>query len=98
MFPLHFWFVNWAFRLFTLTVLCFTICIARSHTYPRGNVFILAGFLVLLVCYLTLMAWGPAMDNPRGVMIQVVGQKLIVYASVLSVLILALHARAWLRK
>lgn len=94
----HLWFVNWAFQLFTLATLCFTICIMLSRCYPRGDGLILAGFTVLLISYVMLLNLGPSMDTPRGLMIMVAGQKVIAYASVISVLILALRARQFVVK
>ena len=92
----HLWFVNWAFRFFTLATLCFTVCIMRSPNYPKSDGWLLAGFTLLLISYILLLNYGPGMDTPRGLMIMVVGQKIIAYASILCVLILALHARKWI--
>ena len=66
---------------------------AREPDYPNrfGSVFV--GFAVLLVSYVLLLIAGPAYDSPEGIMVQAIGQKTIVYASVISIFIQAYGAK-----
>jgi hypothetical protein len=86
----HYQFVIWAFRFFPLAVCFYIPAIFLHPTFPRGYGWLLVGFLLALVAYLLLLEFGPsATSSPLGNMIQVVGQKLIVYASIGCVLFLA---------
>lgn len=88
--PAHIEFVKWAFRAFPLAVACYTIVIFRHTAYPQRFAWLFVGFGVLLVAYLLLLEFGPEVTTPDGLLIQATGQKLIVYASILSV-----GAQAW---
>jgi hypothetical membrane protein len=84
--PIHARFVMWAFRLFAAAVLFHIAAIFRHSTYPRRYGWALAGFLVLLTGYILLLQFGPSpFRTHRGEVIQAVGQKIIVYASIISV-------------
>ncbi|MFC2029190.1 DUF998 domain-containing protein [Chloroflexota bacterium] len=89
----HLTIMMWAFRTFTVAVICYTIAIFREPDYPNRYGFVFVAFGVLLVLYVLLLVAGPAYDSPEGIVIQAVGQKIIVYASVTSVLIQAYGAR-----
>ncbi|MGC1254079.1 MAG: hypothetical protein WA867_00890, partial [Candidatus Acidiferrales bacterium] len=54
--------------------------------------FVFVAFAVLLAGYVLLLTTGPAPNSHEGLRVQVLGQKLIVYASVVSVLVQALIA------
>jgi len=87
---LHVFFVMWAFRLFPLAVFFYAIAIFRQADYPKafGWVFIIFG--MLLVAYIFLLEFGPsAMDSITGQVIQAAGQKVIVYASIGSIMVQA---------
>lgn len=87
---LHVFFVMWAFRLFPAAVLLYVPAIFRQRDYPRiyGWVFILFG--LLLIAYILLLELGPSAGaSLTGQIIQVTGQKVIVYASIISILIQA---------
>ena len=83
----------WAFRTFTVAVICYTIAIFREREYPNRFGFVFLAFAVLLVLYVLLLVAGPAYDSPEGIIVQAVGQKIIVYASVTSIFIQASGAR-----
>jgi hypothetical protein len=85
-------FVMWAFRLFPAAVLCYTIAMFRV-SYPRLYAYELIAFFVLLVAYMLLLEFGPDIKTYSGMVIQAVGQKIIVYASIISVMIQARGAR-----
>jgi hypothetical membrane protein len=89
----HLTIMMWAFRTFTVAAICYTIAIFREPDYPNGFGFAFIACGVLLVLYVLLLVVGPAVDSPEGIVIQAVGQKIIVYASVISVLTQAYGAR-----
>jgi hypothetical membrane protein len=83
---IHGSFVNWAFRLFAAAVLFYSIAIFRHSNYPRRYGWALVGFLAFLIGYILLLQFGPSpFRSHRGEVIQAVGQKIIVYASIISV-------------
>jgi hypothetical membrane protein len=88
----HILFVTWAFRLFPLAVLCFTLVMFNTTNLPRGYAYVFLGFFGLLVAYYLLLIQGPGFETPRGLVIQALGQKIIVYASLVSILIVSLGA------
>jgi hypothetical membrane protein len=90
---LHLAVMMWAFRTFTVAVICYTIAIFRERNYPNRFGFIFVAFAVLLFLYVLLLVAGPAYDSPEGIMVQAIGQKIIVYASVTSIFIQASGAR-----
>ena len=83
--PAHAQFVIWAFRLFPLAVLCYVIALFLDRDYPRRYAWVFAIFCLLLIGYYLLMTHGPEFASPQGLVIQAVGQKVIVYASILSI-------------
>jgi hypothetical protein len=85
--PGHTQSVMWAFRLFPAAVLVYTVVMFREKGYPRGYAWELFVFLAFLIGYLVLLEVGPDIKSQAGMMIQAVGQKIIVYASIISVMI-----------
>lgn len=94
----HAVYVVWAFRFFLLSSLCFSLVIVRQNLYPRALAGIFAVFTALLFAYLLLLARGPDTDSLRGLMIQAIGQKLIVYAAIACVGAQALCARRFVMR
>jgi hypothetical membrane protein len=88
----HVQFVMWAFRLLPLAILCFTLVMFNTRTFPRGYAYTLLGYFGLLVAYFLLLTQGPGFETPHGLIIQAVGQKIIVYASIVSIMIVSLGA------
>ena len=82
--------VIWAFRFFLLSAGSFSAVIVRQRRYPRAYAWIFGAFTLLLFGYIMLIIDGPYPDTIRGLMIQATGQKVIVYAAILSV-----GAQAW---
>jgi hypothetical protein len=93
----HIFFVLWAFRLFPVGVFFFAIAIFSEPGYPKRYAFLLIGFGVLLVAYIGLLENGPSPSTPDGLIIQVTGQKVISYASILSVLLQAAGAKRYIQ-
>jgi hypothetical protein len=94
---LHAQCVLWAFRCFTLAVICALAALRYRPDYPRLASGIFAVFSLLLVGYVLLITRGPSTHTLEGLMIQATGQKIIVYASILAVFAQAVvawrHAR-----
>ena len=88
----HAEFVRWAFRLFPLAVLCYALAMHREQ-YSRREQVVFVVFFGLLVAYLLLLEFGPSVESYYGMLIQAVGQKIIVFASIISVMIQASAAR-----
>ncbi|HLW38167.1 MAG TPA: hypothetical protein VKR99_07035 [Candidatus Eremiobacteraceae bacterium] len=94
----HNGFVQWAFRLFLAAVVLLIIAIAFEPRFPRHFLYIFAGFAVVLAAYVLLLTFGPATSTPQGSAIQATGQKIIVYASILTVFIQSLSAGAMIKE
>ncbi len=93
----HMAFVMWAFRTFPIAVILYAVAILREPDYPNRYGFALVVFTTLLVLYLVLLTIGPGPDSPEGLLIQVVGQRIIVYAMIISMFIQAYGARKLLQ-
>jgi len=89
---MHTFFVMWAFRFFPVCILLYTLTILLNHSYPRKNAIIFGIFTALLFAYLILLTQGPDYRSPDGLVIQATGQKIIVYASIICILIQAFAA------
>lgn len=92
----HEQFVNAAFGFLLVFVLCLGYLEVRAG-WPRRLV--VANFLyaALLAIYVYLLFWGPSTEYERGLVIQVVAQKVIVYGSILNLGWQALKFRQALR-
>jgi hypothetical protein len=91
-------FVQWAFRSFLLAVVLCAVAGFAAPRFPRRFGWVFVGFAILLAAYVALLTFGPRADTAQGAAIQATAQKIIVYASVLTVLVQALSARAFLRR
>ena len=89
----HIAFTKWAFRLFPLAALLYSVVIFRSPDFPARFGWVFLGFAVLLIGYILLLEFGPSPKSDAGLTIQVAGQKVIVYATILSVMVVAIGAR-----
>jgi len=96
--PAHIQFVMWAFRLFPLAVLFYVPVLFVDKTYPKLYAWVFTVFCLMLIGYYLLMTNGPSFTSPEGLVIQVVGQKVISYASILSIGIQSLGAYRTLGK
>ena len=90
---LHEWghgvFVDWAFRMFLLAVVLYTVAILAQRDYPKRLALVFALFAILLAAYVVLITIGPSTDTASGLKIQVTGQKIIVYAAIIAIFIQA---------
>ncbi len=90
---LHTQLVYLAFETFTAASILYSVVLERERRYPKRFAVIFGVFAFLLLLYLGLLFGGPSIQTPQGVLIQATGQKIIVYASIISVLIQAVGAR-----
>jgi hypothetical protein len=92
----HEQFVNAAFGFLLVFVLCLGYLEIRAGWLRRLIVtnFVYAG---LLAAYVYLLFWGPSTEYERGLVIQVVAQKVIVYSSIVNLGWQALGFRRALR-
>ena len=95
--PAHILFVMWAFRLFPLAVLFYVPAMFMDKHYPKVYAWVFTVFCLMLIGYYILLTSGPDFDTANGLVIQVVGQKVIAYASILSIGIQSMGAYKFLR-
>ena len=93
----HEQFVNVAFGFLLIFVLCLGYLEVRAG-WPHRLVVCNFLYAVLLAVYVYLLFWGPSTDYERGLVIQVVAQKVIVYASIVNLGWQALGFRSALRR
>jgi hypothetical protein len=86
-------FVLWAFRTFPMAAFLYAIAIFRDQHYPNRFALVFLVFGALLIFYVLLLELGPGIHTSEGVTIQATGQKIIVYASILSIMVEACYAR-----
>lgn len=92
----HNQFVLWAFRLFLLAAICSgTAAVLGPRT--RACAYVFASFSALLIAYITLLTIGPPAGTATGAAVQATAQKIIVYASVLTILVVSLLALKFAR-
>jgi hypothetical membrane protein len=90
---LHSDFTRFAFYLFPIAAILAAIAILRKPSYPKRYALVFGLFALLLIAYIILLVAGPSPRTPEGMVIQATGQKLIAYASIISILIEALGAQ-----
>lgn len=60
--------------------------------FPRRFAYVFGAFALLLAGYVTLITAGPSAATSQGAAIQATAQKIIVYASIITVLVQARFA------
>ncbi len=91
---IHIFFVYWSFVFLLLSLLLLMICIYGTPGYPKvyGHLLLLTN--LILAGYVGLLFYGPnPYTSDDGLMIQVVGQKIIVYLLIISLAIQAIGAK-----
>jgi hypothetical protein len=96
--PAHIQFVMWAFRLFPLAILFYVPVMFIDKQYPRVYAWVFVIFCLLLIGYYLLLTNGPDINSAQGLVVQVVGQKVIAYASIVSIGMQSLGAYRYLER
>lgn len=87
---------QWAFRLLMTAVILEIASIRLTRGIPASLLRVNVAFVIILLGYLVLMFFGPSNGNLIGTEINVVGQKVIVYASLGTIFIQSLLVRAYI--
>ncbi len=83
--PVHLVIVVWTFRLLFVAVVLAAVLMWREKSMPRRFAVVFAVLAGLLLGYTVLLVYGPKPHTPQGRVIQVVGQKIIVYSAILAI-------------
>lgn len=78
-YPQHMIFVKSAFFALFLSMLLCSLAMWTSSIFPIRYPIVLSLFSVVAASYVWLIFFGPGFNTPHGLMIQVAGQKIIVY-------------------
>jgi hypothetical protein len=89
----HMVFVLWAFRLFLGAVLLNLLAVLLEPALPRRTAWVFSIFAIMLIAYLILLSAGLAGSPAATAVVQAAGQKIIVYAAIITVLIQSLEMR-----
>ncbi|WP_371806021.1 hypothetical protein [Candidatus Lokiarchaeum ossiferum] len=81
---LHLFFVYLAFPTTLPVVLCYVITFLRNKSTPKILSVVYIAMGSILIVYLYLLFFGPDSNTEMGRFIQVVGQKIIVYAEIIT--------------
>jgi hypothetical protein len=99
---LHNFFIYAALVVFVAAYLFFFLAIVRTKGLPKRISWVYIALGVVLIIYTIISVWvtffGPAPGTPAWVVIQATGQKIIVYAAVLALLVESLLVPPILRK
>jgi hypothetical protein len=94
----HLQFVLLAFRAFLPAVLFYLVAIFLNREYPNSYAVVYLVFAGLLAAYIVLITRGPDVDTAQGLMIQATGQKIIVYAAIITIFIQSWGASRLIRQ
>ncbi len=93
-------FTKWGFRFFTASALLWAIALFRHRTYPKRYAWVFIGFGMLLLGFVFLpnivlkIVGNSPEHRALRIIIQITGQKIVVYAAIISVLIQSYGARS----
>ncbi len=94
----HGLFVQWAFLAFLAAVLFYIPAVLLARDYPKRYAAVFAAFALLLAAYVWLLFNGPRPGSASGLVVQATGQKIIVYAAIVTAFIQAEGARRLARR
>ena len=89
----HGYFVKAAFFSFLLTVFFYATATFRTKTIHNRYGWVFLSFSIILMGYLYLLFWGPSAKTTEGLLIQAIGQKIVVYAQIFCMLVQVSWAR-----
>ena len=93
----HKLFVLMAFTGFLLTAVFYTLAILFTTSYPNRCAYAYSFFAIALFYYVWFILYGPSFASPEGEALQIIGQKMIVYISIFSMMIQAYGAQQQLK-
>ncbi|TFH26576.1 MAG: DUF998 domain-containing protein [Promethearchaeota archaeon] len=84
----HMWFVYIAFPLSLPMAICYVIgFLSDGERFPKRLTFYYVVYILILTIYLYLLFFGPNTETEMGRLIQVVGQKIIVYTTLITMVL-----------
>lgn len=89
----HFGFVIWAFRFFLGGVVLNLVAVLLEPALPRRAAWLFAAVAALLVAYIALLTAGLTPGPTAAAIVQATGQKVIVYAAIVTVLVQSIEMR-----
>ena len=94
----HMIFVHLGFRMFLLVMIFHSMAIGFNNlSISKKPIFVYFIFGLVLAWYIYLLNWGPALDEPDGLAINVISQKITVIGLSLTIFIQALMMRKYIR-
>ena len=94
----HVWFVLTAFEAFPVAAACYALAVWLHPAYPRRYFWTYLAFAMLLAGYVWLIFNGPPPNTAEGLVVQATGQKAIVYACIVCMLIQSYGAQRVLQE
>lgn len=88
----HILFVQVAFSVFMVVVICYGLAIWLTPHYPNMYATVFAIFGIVLAGYIYLLFWGPPSNTDIGLRINATGQKIIAYSSLITMAIQSVGA------
>lgn len=79
---LHIQLTGLAFRVFPAVPLLLATASLHDSNVPRRLAFVWASFAIVLLSYLCLIGWGPPIETPTGLVVQVIAQKVVAITAV----------------
>jgi hypothetical protein len=90
----HMGFVLWAFRLFLIAIVLNLLAVFAEPSLPRRAAWVFAVFAIMLMAYMVVLVAGMHGTGPTAsAVFQATGQKVIAYASILTVMFQSIHMR-----
>ena len=94
----HTYFTETGFRSFLVLMLLYTGAIWKNENgIPKKIATTMIGFAVLVAIYIGIMEWGPEIDTTKGLIFQVISQKIIVFALIGCILIQSIQLLKFLK-
>ncbi len=93
-FEAHIFFVRFGFRLLLIACILMGINIYKTNYFPSGYAYLIFAISLILFFYILLLIYGPrAGESQESLMLQVAGQKIIVYLLISGIITLAIGAK-----
>ena len=80
----HVLFVQAAFSVFMVVVICYATAIWQTPSYPNLYMIAYLVFGIFLAGYIYLLFWGPSARTDIGLIINATGQKMVAYTALIN--------------